>query len=362
AVKKIENVFEHLQTARRTLRELRLLRYLRGHENVLHPDAVYFARSGADFAHVYLVTDRVDTDLGNLLRRRDLQMDQNHHLFLMYQCLRGLKWIHSAGVVHRDLKPKNLLVSTGWDLQICDFGLARIVCPPGSKAASSLGTSRTTQADVVATSTAKQPNMTQYVCSRYYRPPEALCGKARCSPSLDMWSLGCIWAELIADGTVCFFGNSTTDVLRSIVKLLGAPPQNWTADIPSEKCCEFLARCSRELKVGPQKPESVFEWEYVHKESDEMARDAVTLLNRLLRWEPEDRLTAAGGLHELLFHDLHCEEDEPNHDPAAASSARLVYRDGNLRLLDPHSHSQKPGVDPPEASDTAVPLRKGSGD
>eukprot|EP00392_Amoebophrya_sp_AT5.2_P013617 g13746.t1 len=103
AVKKLERVFDELLTARRALRELKILRLLRSHENVLPPESVWFGGTAADFSDLYLLTPHVDTDLSNLLRRKDLVLDWNHHLFLLYQLLRGLKWVHSANVVHRDI-------------------------------------------------------------------------------------------------------------------------------------------------------------------------------------------------------------------------------------------------------------------
>lgn len=128
AVKKIESVFDALGTAKRTLRELRVLRMLRGHDNILNVDDVYFANSAASFRDVYLVSSAFATDLHTVLRESDENgLDENVLLFVVYQFLRGLKYVHSAQVIHRDLKPRNLLLTRDWDLVICDFGLARYV-------------------------------------------------------------------------------------------------------------------------------------------------------------------------------------------------------------------------------------------
>jgi len=90
--------------------------------------------------------------------------------------LRGLKYIHSAKILHRDLKPRNLLVNSNCDLKICDFGLARAVVP-----------------DLKA----KTGVMTDYVATRWYRAPELLLSWKEYSNSVDVWSVGCIFAELL---------------------------------------------------------------------------------------------------------------------------------------------------------------------
>lgn len=91
--------------------------------------------------------------------------------YFLYQILRGLKYIHSANVIHRDLKPSNLLLNANCDLKICDFGLAR--------------------------PTAENEYMTEYVVTRWYRAPELLLNSSDYSAAIDVWSVGCIFMELM---------------------------------------------------------------------------------------------------------------------------------------------------------------------
>lgn len=123
AVKKIENVFDHRSLAKRTLRELKLVRTF-NHENILGLDRVMRPHSST-FNNVYLVSELMETDLACVIRSPQ-ELTDEHVQFFIYQVLRGLKYIHSANVIHRDLKPRNLLVNSNCDLKICDFGLARV--------------------------------------------------------------------------------------------------------------------------------------------------------------------------------------------------------------------------------------------
>jgi len=80
--------------------------------------------SREEFKDIYVVSELMETDLGQIVKSNQALTD-DHHQFFIYQILRGLKYIHSAGILHRDLKPRNLLVNSNCDLKICDFGLAR---------------------------------------------------------------------------------------------------------------------------------------------------------------------------------------------------------------------------------------------
>ncbi len=125
AIKKIEKAFEDRLYTKRTLRELKLLR-LMNHPNVISLDLIMLPNSREDFEDIYCVSELMETDLRMLIKaKKGLKLDQAK--FLMFQALRGLKYIHSCGIIHRDLKTRNLLVNSNLDLKICDFGLARSV-------------------------------------------------------------------------------------------------------------------------------------------------------------------------------------------------------------------------------------------
>ncbi|GFF26081.1 hypothetical protein IFM46972_01661 [Aspergillus udagawae] len=185
ALKKIMKPFDSSSLAKRTYREIRLLKYLR-HENVS-----------------YIATELLGTDLGRLLSIKPL--DSKFAQYFIYQILRGLKYIHSANVIHRDLKPTNILINENCDLKICDFGLARL----------------------------QEPQMTGYVATRYYRAPEIMLTWQRYGVQVDVWSAGCILAEMLR-GKPLFPGKDHVHQFHLITNILGNPPDAVIEKITSK--------------------------------------------------------------------------------------------------------------------------------
>ncbi|KAK7814848.1 hypothetical protein U0070_026349 [Myodes glareolus] len=172
AVKKLSRPFQSIIHAKRTYRELRLLKHMK-HENVIGLLDVFTpARSLEEFNDVYLVTHLMGADLNNIVKCQKLTDD--HVQFLIYQILRGLKYIHSADIIHRDLKPSNLAVNEDCELKILDFGLARHT----------------------------DDEMTGYVATRWYRAPEIMLNWMHYNQTVDIWSVGCIMAELLTGRTL----------------------------------------------------------------------------------------------------------------------------------------------------------------
>ncbi|XP_074083299.1 mitogen-activated protein kinase 11 isoform X3 [Macrotis lagotis] len=209
AVKKLSRPFQSLVHARRTYRELRLLKHMK-HENVIGLLDVFTpATSIENFNEVYLVTTLMGADLNNIVRCQKLT--DEHIQFLAYQLLRGLKYIHSAGIIHRDLKPSNLAVNEDCELRILDFGLAR-------------------QTD---------DEMTGYVATRWYRAPEIMLNWMHYNQTVDIWSVGCIMAELLK-GKALFPGNDYIDQLKRIMEVVGTPSSELLKKISSEHARKYI--------------------------------------------------------------------------------------------------------------------------
>uniref|UniRef100_A0A8C5CTX6 Mitogen-activated protein kinase n=1 Tax=Gadus morhua TaxID=8049 RepID=A0A8C5CTX6_GADMO len=192
AIKKI-SPFEHQTYCQRTLREIKILLRFH-HENIIGINDILRARRLEAMRDVYIVQTLMETDLYKLLKTQKLSND--HICYFLYQILRGLKYIHSANVLHRDLKPSNLLINTTCDLKICDFGLARIADPEHDHTGF----------------------LTEYVATRWYRAPEIMLNSKGYSKSIDIWSVGCILAEMLSNRPI-FPGKHYLDQLNHILAL-----------------------------------------------------------------------------------------------------------------------------------------------
>lgn len=128
-----------------------------------------------EYKDVYIVTEKMEADLGRLINSKQPLSDR-HFSYFMYQLLRGLLYLHSAHIMHRDIKPCNLLVNVNCDLKICDFGLARGIHAP--------------MVD-------NDEMITKYVVTRWYRAPEVVLCNKNYSEAIDLWAVGCVFAELI---------------------------------------------------------------------------------------------------------------------------------------------------------------------
>ncbi|OQV25295.1 Mitogen-activated protein kinase 14 [Hypsibius exemplaris] len=268
AIKKLARPFQTTIHAKRTYRELRLLRHM-NHDNVIGLLDVFTPeRDLKDFNEVYFVTHLMGADLSSIVKSQKLT--DNHVQFLIYQILRGLKYIHSAGVIHRDLKPGNIAVNEDCELRILDFGLAR-------------------QA---------QDEMTGYVATRWYRAPEIMLNWMHYSQTVDIWSVGCIMAELII-GRPLFPGADHISQLNHILDLVGTPTETLLAKIESVDAQNYIRNLPH---VDPKNFKDVFP----------QAKDsAIGLLKQMLELDPDVRVTAEQALAHPYLADYHDPLDEP---------------------------------------------------
>lgn len=258
AIKKLARPFQTAIHAKRTYRELRMLRHM-NHENVIDLIDVFTPTvTLQDFTDVYLVTPLMGADLNNILKTQRLSDD--HVQFLVYQILRGLKYIHSAGILHRDLKPSNIAVNEDCELRILDFGLARLT----------------------------DEEMTGYVATRWYRAPEIMLNWMHYNQTVDIWSVGCIMAEMLT-GRPLFPGSDHIDQLTRILNLVGTPNDELMEEIKSQDAKLFI----KSLPVMTRK-----DFKQVFVGSNPLAID---LLEKMLDLNTKTRLNATQALaHEYL--------------------------------------------------------------
>ncbi|KAJ8773032.1 hypothetical protein K2173_028209 [Erythroxylum novogranatense] len=279
AIKKINEVFEHVSDATRILREIKLLRLLR-HPDIVEIKHIMLPPSRREFRDIYVVFELMESDLHQVIKAND-DLTPEHHQFFLYQLLRGLKYTHSANVFHRDLKPKNILANADCKLKICDFGLARVSFNDAPSAIF----------------------WTDYVATRWYRAPE-LCGSffSKYTPAIDIWSIGCIFAEMLS-GRPLFPGKNVVHQLDLMTDLLGTPPPESISRIRNEKARRYLGSMRKKQPVPfPQK----------FPNADPLA---LHLLERLLAFDPKDRPTAEEALADPYFHGLSNVDREPSTQP-----------------------------------------------
>lgn len=273
AIKMVNRVTQKIQLAKRALRELTLLRHF-SHENIT---GLIDVDISPNHDEIYIFMEPMEADLHQIIKSGQT-LTVEHVQYFVYQILRGLKYIHSASVVHRDLKPGNLLVNADCELKICDFGLSR-----GFNARN----------DETATM------MTEYVATRWYRAPEIMLAYRRYGTAVDIWATGCIVAELIL-GKPLFKGKDYVDQLNKILDVLGSPEDKVMQRIGSEKARAYV----RSLPYKKPQP--------LPKILPTADAQALDFLGRLIAFDPVDRPNAAEALAHPWLATYHDEEDEPS--------------------------------------------------
>lgn len=301
AIKKV------LQDKRFKNRELQIMRLV-SHQNIVALRAFFYSNGDKkDERFLNLVLEYVPETIYRASRhysKQKLAMPLISIKLYMYQMFRSLAYIHCLGICHRDIKPQNLLldVNTGI-LKLCDFGSAKILV-------------------------AGEPNVS-YICSRYYRAPELIFGSTNYTVSIDVWSVGCVMAEMML-GQPLFPGESGVDQLVEIIKVLGTPTkdqiksmnENYTEyKFPQIKACPW----SKVFRGRPTTPE------------------AVDILAKSLEYTPKLRVTAIDAMIHPFFDELrtpdvklHNGENMPplfDFSPLELS----IRPDLNRKLVPPHA-------------------------
>uniref|UniRef100_A0A8C0K496 mitogen-activated protein kinase n=1 Tax=Canis lupus dingo TaxID=286419 RepID=A0A8C0K496_CANLU len=306
AIKKLSRPFQSEIFAKRAYRELQLLKHMQ-HENVIGLLDVFTpASSLRSFHDFYLVMPFMQTDLQKIM---GMEFSEDKIQYLVYQMLKGLKYIHSAGVVHRDLKPGNLAVNEDCELKILDFGLAR-------------------HADA---------EMTGYVVTRWYRAPEVILSWMHYNQTVDIWSVGCIMAEMLT-GKTLFKGKDYLDQLSQILKVTGVPGAEFVQKLNDKAAKSYI-------QALPQSPKKDFSqlfpcaspqgesWGCPSGHLPSSPRVALPglgcevlsvaaatdLLEKMLELDVDKRLTASQALAHPFF--------EPFRDPEEETEASQPFND-----------------------------------
>lgn len=302
AVKKIFDAFRNNTDAQRTYREIMFLQEFGDHSNIIRLRNVIKAENDKD---IYLIFEFMETDLHNVIKRGNILSDV-HKRYIMYQLLTATKYIHSGNVIHRDYKPSNVLLDGHCTVKVCDFGLARSLYK-------------------VTVDDQGDPNLTEYVATRWYRAPEILLASHRYTKGVDMWSLGCILGEMLS-GKPVFPGSSTINQIERIIASIDPPTTDDVENIQSAYGPSLLEKASRRPRVPLD---------------DLMAnasKDAIDLLHGLLQFNPDKRLTADQALKHPYVRQFHSPAKEivigRNIIPPVSDDVQLTTEEYRTKLYE----------------------------
>lgn len=315
AIKIEEAALDDIVKCKRILREIKLLRKLR-HPNVVRLIDVFMSTKDNARVEVYVVMELIDTDVRQLLKSSSLSEKQIKTIF--YNTLLAINYLQSAEVMHRDVKPANILVTKRCHAKLCDFGLARTVFEesPMVKAGSDEGV-KTPLARLEASGESssalelyfsgqlpeRSRRLTMHVVTRWYRAPELILMQEDYGHKVDMWALGCLFAELQGtkkengagskERSPLFPGKTRQPALLNECGLTEENNGQLSAifDVigsPEPEDCEFIAdkELAAKLQKLPKKHKKNFEEMYPGSE-----KLAIDLLNSLLQFNPNRRIS-----------------------------------------------------------------------
>jgi len=359
AIKRLNKIFEDVIDCKRILREVTLLRHLQ-HPNLVHIIEILEPTDLKNFDSLYVVLEYAQSDLKKLFKS-PIHLEMIHIQTLIYNILVGLKYIHSADVLHRDLKPANVLINEDCSVRICDFGLARSVegiegaHPPKeeedddidehiankdklAKPKEGKGKLVKSSGGLIKSKNVKR-ELTGHVVTRWYRAPELILLEKDYTASIDVWSLGCIFAELLGmikenaptfldrsplfPGTSCFplspdrsnnvkrggFPHSSQDQLSIIFSVLGTPKEEDFEFVTDAKAIDYLRSFpfKKPVDFGELYPAATPE--------------ALDLLRKTLQFNPKKRIN----IDECLNHPFLAKMRDKSREIAAPGPIILEF-------------------------------------
>lgn len=265
--------FDHPQTWQRALREVRLLRHFR-HENMISILEIRSSNSCKEIQDVYLIQGLMETNLGDMMTAR--RLSDYDCQYLVYQTLLALQALHSADILHRNLQPSNLLVNGKLDLKVRGFGVA---CS-------------------AANMKTHQGSVTGSVGKQWYRAPEMMLTPNKYTKAVDLWSVGCIMAEILRARPL-LPGETYFGQLDLIFDLLGTPTGEDNDAIGSNPASAYILALP--TKAKPR-------WKNILPEASDYALD---LIGQLLVFNPGKRFIVRETLRHRYFKQYFDLQGEP---------------------------------------------------
>ncbi|KAL5338075.1 hypothetical protein BJX70DRAFT_388794 [Aspergillus crustosus] len=242
------------------VREIKLLQHLRNH-NVVSLLEVMVERN-----ECFMVFEYLSHDLTGLINHPTFTLTAAHKKDLAKQMFEGLHYLHHRGVLHRDIKAANILISNQGQLKYADFGLARFF------------------------SKSRQLDYTNRVITIWYRPPELLLGETRYGPAVDVWSAACVYVEMFTKKAVFPGEGGEISQLDKLYHTLGTPTRAEWPDIVEMPWFELMRPTERKKRL----------FEDVYR--DTLSPAALDMISQVFRYDPTKRLTAEEVLAHPYFH------------------------------------------------------------
>ncbi|PHH83769.1 hypothetical protein CDD82_2641 [Ophiocordyceps australis] len=241
------------------VREIKLLQSLR-HTNIVKLQEVMVEKNDC-----FMVFEYLSHDLTGLLNHPSFKLDPAHRKHLARQLFEGLNYLHTRGVLHRDIKAANILVSSQGVLKLADFGLARFYAKR------------------------HQLDYTNRVITIWYRSPELLLGETQYTAAVDVWSAACVMVEIFTQHAI-FAGDGTElSQLEKIYSVMGTPTRQEWPGLVRMAWFELLRPTVRRKSV------------FAEKYKDKLTPAAFDLLSAMFRYDPTKRPTAADALQHAYF-------------------------------------------------------------
>jgi mitogen-activated protein kinase 1/3 len=291
AIKKLKSISDIIDL-KRVAREILIMKYCQ-HENIIPLlDVIIHLNKNQSLnkiADVYLVMEKMDSDLQKIIASKQ-ELSDEHYQFILYQILRALYFLHSANIIHRDFKPSNVLINEDCTVKLCDFGMSRGI---------------------------KEENilLTEYVVTRYYRAPEVMLSSHHYTKKIDVWSVGCAFAELISKKFL-FPGENYIAQIKLIIEVLG------TQDI---KDLDFISNSSAKNFVMQFQGIPKKDFNKILKSKNP---NAVDLVEKMLVFNPEKRYSIGQCLNHPYLKNMR----EGIEDPVFNGKLNLEFDDKNITL------------------------------
>ncbi|PAA63222.1 hypothetical protein BOX15_Mlig000458g8 [Macrostomum lignano] len=274
AIKKFTESEEDPLIHKIAMREIRMLKQLK-HDNLVNLLEVFKRKK-----RLHLVFQYIDHTLLNEIESRPSGMDRSQIRKITYQLLDAISFCHLHNCIHRDVKPENILITRDAKVKLCDFGFARLLTGPGDE-------------------------YTDYVATRWYRSPELLVGDTQYGPPVDVWAVGCVFAEMLK-GTPLWPGRSDLDQLHLIIKSLGDL-------VPRHRDIFYQNAYFQGLKIPEPEQQDQIEQKFVHMR-EPLTQKELQFLHFCFKMDPVQRATCeelkkTDYFDKAVFGDLYREDD-----------------------------------------------------